>query len=228
MLFTIKNQFFFKEIANKQTSLGSNTEFPLVKNPIDMFAFSCEIKELVYDDYILANDIVVKLSAKCMYLDKLEKKQEITVPIVLFNPKNNYHLVGRKQYEGDLSQWQDIDFIHSIEETYYYEHGTNVSVYEKPEPLKYWRDTTNKPTLDPGDKLLLDIANKESSIYLTKNDFNADYFESVLFNKDYHEYVYTYEDLNNFVMTGNPNDMNLENNLLIPNFVQYIKDVNPS
>ncbi len=228
IFFIIKNRFSSEQTTDSTVYFSNNTQFPLIKNTIDLHAFTCEVKELIYDDYVLTNGIIIKLSAKCIYLDRLEKKQEVIVPIVQFNPNNNHHLIARKLHYGDLSQWKDSDFIHSIEEKYYYEHGTDVPIYEKPEPLKYWQETTNKPTLDAGDKLLIEIGNKDSDIYLTKNDFNGDYIESALFNKDYHENVYTYESLTNFLTTGKPDDIKLENNLLIPNFVQYIEDVNPS
>jgi len=131
--------------------------------------------------------------------------------------------------QSPLLQWKDMDFIHHIEERYYYEFGTDVDVYKSPVNGYYYKNNTNKPTIDRGDLLLISFAKKESDIFNKETIYNGDYLESAKFNKDYINDQYGFENINNFINTGNPDELNMENNnLLIPVFVEYLEDINPS
>jgi len=228
ILFLVNNRFSSSKILdneNRENKILSM--FPLSKNTVDLYTFSCEIKDIIYNNFILQNNNVVKVSISCTYRDVARKNQEIKIPLVIYNPTNETWLIANRIL-NDLNLWSDEDFVHYSEEMYYYTQALDNPIYDKPENGNYWKQTNNKPTIDAGDKFVIRIASEDSTIYSTKTDYNFDIMESAQFNKEYIKNQYGFDKMNEFIKTGDPKILNLEyDNLLIPNFTEYIEDINP-
>jgi hypothetical protein len=218
--------YFLKTNQNKKTISDTNliTQFPLKINEIGLYSFSCIVENVIYDDVILDNNLVSEVSVECHYSDILNKTTKIIVPIVLKNSESDKRLIYRRVLEGDFSRWNDIDFIHTIEEIYYYQFATDKSIYEKPENLTYWTITERKPTLGAGDTILIEIAGQNSTIFTEVNKFNEDYIEPAKFTREYQFNQYN-NFIDSFAKTGKKEELNLADDMfLLPTFTHFISD----
>lgn len=228
VLYTWYNRYQQSSQTSEISVLNSNSQFPLLEDGLGLYGFRCTVTELLYENITLSNQNEILLSASCKYLNSLGKEENITVPLAMYNPGAERWLIDK--YEQDnLSLWQDKDFKLKLERFFYYDNlSINSEIYNEEALNTYDYTVPNKPNLDAGDVLLVRISKTDGQIYdptVIKDEY---ILNGAKFNQDYHLVNYGAGEIEKFITTGRTRDISLENNILVPTFVQFLEDSNPS
>lgn len=219
-----------KSSQNQQTinQQLSNSQFPLQEDGLGLYGFNCVVQEINTDKVVLSDETQILLSATCSYLDSLEKTQEITVPLTIYSANTNTWLISKYSLDN-LDLWQTRDFKLQLEQDFFFSnYSENQKLYDEESLYSYDYNLEKKPNLDVGDLLLVRISKTDGKIY--DESFNQEplMLAGAKFNQSYHINTYGSEQINKFITTGRLSDIKLENNTLIPTFVEFLEDSNPS
>ncbi len=195
------------------------SQFPLSKNDMDTYSFSCKVTKLIKNPKFLTKDKkYIIIGVACVYLDKNQQEQNIKVPLVITN-NNQEQLIENKFIKTELKAWTSTSYLNYISELYYLTH-LDKDNYDSIENSNYWHGNVNKPTIDINDDIKVVFALTNSQLFENKAMKDI-----VSFSQTYHQNIYNYQNINNFIGTGNPQWLNTEpDHWIIPSWAIFNKD----
>lgn len=203
------------------------SQFPLSKNGIDAYAFSCTVVDVLYPSYVTQLDYIVQVGVTCSYTDANGNIQEINVPLVLEN-QDGFRVVQGYYQDYALPLYKGTDLMKIVERKFYIENSRYTSaLYDDPSEKNYWDSDAITPTIDPGDGVVVTFVMPDS-IMMTTEVPSEEWKGRIDFAVNYHKNVYTYEKIQEFLESGDPKKIDTENDSwIIPSWAKFTKDNNP-